>query len=298
MYWFGYVLIGGARAVVSVAIAHALAYWLVGWLPQVGISFLGLGAAQDSVLTGFAANTDVADSYLESVKRLVGLDLGKSLDGIPIQSVLTDSLWNSLPIFVISTAILTSATALAFALPRVLFTPMLKNAFEFLTFLPAFVPAFLLLVATVAFGETALANDSWQRWFMAGVCVAIVPTSFALSVMRDGFDRELAMPYTMMLRAIGMTERRVISSLRKTVALQLAYSFEKIITLQITVLIFTEIVFAMPGFGSTLLLGAQRTDANTIIAFVLVVSAIISTARFIGSFVNDHFDPRQVYAGA
>lgn len=283
----------GLRAAATVFVAHALVYALIGALPQTGIAILGLGAAQESALSRYAETADAPESYLEALARFFTMDFGRSLDGVAVSALLVQSVLTSLPVLGLSLAITAAAVILALARPRLFAPALVRGGFEFLTFLPAFVPAFVILAATVSLGQTMLAAEGWQRWALASLSVSVMPTALALITIRDGFDHELSMSYTRTLHALGLPEGRILANLRKAVVIQLAAIADKIVTLQIAVLIFTEVIFSMPGFGSALLLAARRTDINTLIAFVVAISATVSTARLLGTLVVARINPRQ-----
>lgn len=289
----GPLLLTGLRAVATVFVAHAFIYALVGALPRTGIAVLGLSAAQESSLSHFLATTDPPESYLEALARLITMEFGKSLDGVAVSTLMAQSTLTSLPVLGLSLGITATTTMLVLVWPHLLAPRVVRGGFEFLTFLPAFVPAFVILAVMVSLNQTTLATDGWQRTVIASLSVSVMPTSLALTTIRDGFDHEMSMGYTRTLRAMGLSRGRIVANLRKAVVIQIIAIADKIVTLQIAVLIFTEVIFAIPGFGNALLLAAQRTDINALIAFVVVISATVATARLLSTLVLARIDPRQ-----
>lgn len=280
------------RAFLTVLTAHLLVYFLIGALPEIGVAVLGIGAAQENALVEFAKQTELPNSYPDSLRRILSLDLGNSLSGVPVVEVLQESVLHSLPVFGISLTIVVAACATALRFPGLFVGKTVNHISEFFTFLPGYVPALVITAVFAPLGITVFANESFQGVIVAGFVVSIMPTALALNTIVSTLNYERRMPYAQTMRAIGKSETSVLRSLSRASLIQLSAIADKVITLQFAVIVFSEVIFSMPGFGSTLLLAAQRTDVNVLIAFVVVIAAVVSAARLFGTLIANILDPR------
>jgi ABC-type dipeptide/oligopeptide/nickel transport system permease component len=287
-------LISGALfgAIGTVIVAHATAYVLVALLPQTGVAILGIGAANTAVLEHYGTQFNIPRSYPEALLHILTLNLGDTLDGVSVSSALIESLARSAPILAFSMAIITASILIALFKPGALLGDKMKGFFEFLTFLPADLPAFLLFTFAITWGPIAVFEQSLLSETILGLSVGFAPCCLAVLTVHNGFSVEQTRRYVQFMRACGFSDDDVHRGTRKAVFLYSISSWEKLFTLQIAILIFTEAVFSYPGFGSALVRALQRTDVNFLLASVVVISLSVASLRLLGTAFFVLFEPR------
>lgn len=280
------------KAIATVFIAHFTAYTLVAFLPTTGIVILGIGAADPNVLENYRAQFDIPDSYQKAFIQLISWDFGKTLDGVSVSSTLYTGLAQSMPILAISFSLIITAILFALFWPRVISGNITRGLLEFATFLPAFLPAFLLFILVVLSGTVLILQQSLLTVAILGICVGFTPCCLAILTIHNGFQLENTERYVHFMRACGFGKNDIYRNTRKAVLLYSISSWEKLLTLQIAVLIFTEAVFSYPGFGSALVRALQRTDVNLLLASIVSISIAVATLRVIGTLTYILLEPR------
>ena len=260
-------------------------------LPDVGIAVFGIGAADKSVLTGFQARVDVPSSYWEALSRLVAGNLGLTLDGRPVVRALYEGLAGSLPLVCTGLGLFATATVISLYLPRALSKLRVAWAIDFLAFVPAYLPPFILLAVTVAIGSTVVFSESIARHLALGLAIGLPPAALAAAAIGNAYRIELERPYVVYMRACGFSDPTIYAHVRRS-AIQFAIpALEKLFSLMIAILIFTEALASYPGFGSLFLLAVQRSDFNFILGAVLMVSIVVVSLRMAGSFAISVLEP-------
>lgn len=279
------------KAVATVLVAHGLGYVLTGVLPKVGIGVLGVGAADPTALAHFGAKLDVPQNYLEALSHLLVGDLGRTVDQVSVASALAAAIVRSLPVLFIATAVFAGCTLLALFWPQRFATAGRRGVFEFLTFIPVFMPSFVVFAVAVMTGAVAVFEDGQLRTLILGICVGVTPSCLSISTICHGYELELKRRYVKVMHAYGYDRQRLNAGVRKAILIHWIPTLEKIVTLQIAVLIFTEAIFSFPGFGSLILLAVQRTDVNVILAAIVGISLIISIIRLVAAVALSLLEP-------
>jgi ABC-type dipeptide/oligopeptide/nickel transport system permease component len=280
------------RALSTVLIAHAVAFALVGLLPKTGIAVLGIGAADPAVLVHYYDQLEVPRSYHEALCDLVAWNFGKTLDQVSAAKTMEAAIAHSLPLLLVSNVLLAAATGAAFFWPSVFMGAYRRRLFEFLTFVPAYLPGFLVLAVAVTTGSVLIFEESLWRELCLGLCIGAMPSCLSVTTIGNAYAIECTQRYVQFMRACGYNETGIAAVVRKAVLLYWLPISEKIFNLQLAVLIFTEGIFSHPGFGSMLLLAVQRTDVNLILASVIIISLSVTLVRLICGIALSLLDPR------
>jgi ABC-type dipeptide/oligopeptide/nickel transport system permease component len=275
-----------AKAVATVLLAHCMAYVLVGALPKAGVAILGIGAADSDALKRFQMEVDAPRTYIEAFYRLVSFDFGRSMDGTSVTTVVATALKGSMPLLVVSGTIIALTMAVTLMRPRHLMHSVVQQTSEFLAFIPAYLFGFVALAVSVAGGSVVLFVDSLWRDLVLGIAIGLGPACLALSTVCRIYSIEADKQYVTFMRACGFDDDRIYRNLRKAGLGYAIPSWEKLFSLQLSVLIFTEAVFSYPGFGSMLLRAIQRSDLNMILASVTLISALVVAVRTCGAVVR------------
>jgi len=170
---------------------------------------------------------------------------------------------------------------------------MVIRSLGFFAFIPAYLPGFLLLSLSVIATTSVVFVDSWTRDLVLGTVIGVTPACLAVNVILGAYEVELTEPYVRVMRGYGYDDERIFRRIRRAALLYAIPSWEKLLSFQIVVLIFTEAVFSYPGFGSLFLRAVQRTDTNLILAAVLCISTVIVITRGISSMIVIFLDPRR-----
>lgn len=253
---------------------------------------LGYGAVQQGALENFGRNLDQPSSYLDSLLRILSFDLGKSIDGVPVKSVLANSVLLSGTTFIAGLFVVVIIISAGMYFPKIIKTNYMQRALEFLAFLPGFVPAFLIFAFLVTINHLEFLNNGLTQKVFIGISSIVMPTAFSLVTILGVLQRESRMPYVRALRGLGASEAAVMNAIRRAAVIQVVGIFDKVIIQYLSVQIFAEIVFSAPGFGTVLLLSAQRTDVNMIIPLVIVISLVIVVSRILMELAINFLDPR------
>lgn len=288
----------GIRFLGTVIVAHWLAYFLVGALPDLGLAMLGISAVQEGALTEFTAKMDLPAGYFDSASRMLHLKLGQNLDGVPVNDVLWASITDSAIPFAISLSAVLIVISVFAAFPQLLLNPVVEAGSEFLTFVPAYVPSFIVLAVTGALNWIVYSDGTGVESLIIGVSASIMPCAFVVSTMSNAIVGEMRLPYVRTLHALGLSKSTILKNVKKAALIRLFHVIDKLMLIQMTVLIFSEIVFSVSGVGTMLLLAGQRTDVNTLIPSIVFIAILISLTRMLGMLLVAVTDPRQPNDGS
>jgi peptide/nickel transport system permease protein len=163
--------------------------------------------------------------------------------------------------------------------------------------LAVFLPPFLLPMALVAiflsfdaFYDLAPWTD--LAWVGCTVSMATGPCCLSLLQSRSVLRQQLSSQYVMRMHAYGATNRQIRRSILRNVMLELLPSFEKIISMILTILIFSEFVFSFPGIGIQTVRAITRADWGMLLDLVLLFSFFINVSRVASVFLHQHLDPQ------
>ncbi len=264
--------------------AHALAYFLLNLLPDAATIALGLEAAKQDVLSSFQSAMPKR-TYIETLAGLMRLDLGRTLDAVPVYDELRRALALSAPrvsfAFLIVCAV---AVTVAFVsrIPR--------RLFSFLSFLPPYVSAFIAVLLLLLFGAASPGDPA-----LGVACTLAVALSPAMLVAEQAATvtaRNLATEYARNLVALGANNAFVRRSLLANLLAELAPSLEKVLVLIAASLLFAEPILGLPGLGTAAVRAVRRADADLVMGVTLVFALGVSIARVAAVGVRARFGLR------
>jgi len=256
------------------------------------VATLGISAADSASLARFKSHQDAPATYIEAFTRLLSFNLGHTTDGVPTWDALVSSTGNSLGIIATSFGIVGIAILTSLFLPGRFLPDGLRKTMEFVIFLPSYVFGFILLVVVVLLNSDILYDEGISRVLLLGTCVGIAPSVLAISIISNAFSIELKLPYVDFLRAYGYGEVDIYRCTRKSVLLRSMPGWDKLLTMQLSTLIFTEAIVSFPGLGSFILISIQRSDLNALLATVICTATAIGGLRLIIGLAMMLLDPR------
>ncbi|MEL6416026.1 MAG: ABC transporter permease subunit [Pseudomonadota bacterium] len=288
---------GMLRAFATTVVANIVAFTLVGYLPTVGVAFLGIGAANPNAVEAFNKTLKVPESFGEAILQTFLFQWGNTLNDVSVVRMLWDAVQTSAPVFFTSCALIFALIALGVLQPSHFKSGRLRSFIGFISFLPAFLPPFVLLaIASVSVVDVVFVEGPWRQ-VLIGVTVGVVPGCLALAAIIDAYQAEDTKRYAWVLRGFGLNAKRRYKLMRKSVMLPLLPMFQKLVSLQVAILIFAEAIFSYPGFGGIFLSAIQRTDVNLILASIFCISVFIATIRLLGDVLTLALDPRESAVG-
>ncbi len=277
--------------ILSVFGAHALAYLLVGVLPDAAVVYLGLDSARDEVLAAFRADHGIR-SYSQVIRDATSFNFGMTLDGVPVSRELGHALAASLPRLVLaSLAILLASLITAVLAPAR--NGALDRVASFLAFLPPYIMPFLGILAVLSiqtvFGE--LASDALSL-MVAVAAIAIVPGALAVAQTASITRRNLESDFARTLIAIGASTFFQRIRLLHNVAAEITPSLEKMFTGMVAALLFAEPIMGLSGFGTTAVRAVRRSDPDLLLGVTLALAIFVAAFRLVALAVRRHYGLR------
>lgn len=263
---------------VAVLAAHALSYFLMRALPSAATVALGLQSTNAEVVAAFESSVPQR-SYLQTVADLARFELGRSLDGSPVNAELAQALLNSLPILLVS-LLCAALLGLVFALwPRAnLFAPPAY----FLVFLPPFLFAFLS-------GGVPLFSDTLPMPILTILACAALPCCLLATQAHSAMKQELAAPYADTLRMYCATDFALRLKMLPGVLVKLTPSLETAVSLVLSSMLFAEPISGQAGLGTLTARAVRRSDLDLLLGAVLLCALLIAMARLVGWAVRRHY---------
>lgn len=268
----GRAIIHGALVVL---LAHALAFLLIRALPDAAVVALGFESTRPDVVAAFrAARSD--RTYVQSLSGTLLLDLGTTLDGVPVVSELRQALASSMPRYVGALVVMLAAVMLVPALSKRLGW-LIHGPLPFLAFLPPYVIPFVALGLTAAL--TLKAGVYPQPWMTEAVMTATIALPVAALALEQAgrvMSRLLRTDHARTLLALGATPSQQRRVLMANLGHELLPSLQKLAVAALGVMLFVEPVFGTSGIGTTALRAIRRSDADLLVG-VVVAFAVITT---------------------
>lgn len=273
----------GAKLVVAIFGAHALAYLMLRGLPDPAIAALGLQGGNEAAVAAFEQDHP-ARTYGQTLLDLIGGRMGFTLDGVPVLTELSQALSSSLPRLLMG-ALLLGATVIITAFASRKHLKPLAEGFRFVAFLPPFAAPFLALpvVLFIAPGQLAVSKAA------AVICIALPAMALLCSQTAEITTRNLSSPFAVNIRALGASRQRLRIRLLTSLLVELLPTVEKATVGLLVSLVFVEPVLGLDGFGTLVIRAIRRSDPDLVLGLVLVVAATVNLSRIISELGRLHF---------
>lgn len=166
--------------------------------------------------------------------------------------------------------------------------------------IPVFVTSMLLiLVFSVWLGW--LPSSGWgepQRWILPIAAYATIPMATYARYMRSAMLDTLNKPFVTVLRAKGLSERRIIfQHVLRNSAIPLVTVFLPMFIGTATGSIFVEAMFRVPGLGNYFVSSIRTRDYPLEMALILMITVMFCLAYLISDIVYAWLNPRIRHGG-
>lgn len=261
--------------------AHALAYFIVGVLPDAALVALGLQSANAEIVAAFQ-RSETARDYLPSLMGLARGDWGLTLDRVPVLAELSRAVALSAPRILGATVLIAAlvlGTGYARRPPRILFAVI--------SFLPPYVIAFLALLFLLVMQQ---ANpDALPVVLAATLAIAVAPAMLLAEQAALSTRRNLDTDFARTLRALGATPRQVCTKLLPNLTVELTPSIEKALVALLGSLMFVEPILGLPGLGTTTVRAVRRADPELLIGLTVWLATAVAFSRLAGLLIRRQF---------
>jgi len=269
-------------ALLTLWAVHAVAFTLITLLPEAFVVAQGFFTLfrVDPLLVTPMLGADRA--YTSSLQGMMTFEFGSTLDGVPVVTEIERAIYQSAPrVFAVVLICTFLVIATAFFTPAVTGHPMIGGTFEILvTFPPFFWPIAATAIANVAGISIFLSRSAWQVEFLILISTLIAPAILTCFQSWRIMRRLLGEPFVVTIRAKGVSEFRLRTALLHHLVLELSPAAERVLASVITSLMFTEVFFGAPGFGSLFMRSVERNDENLLMCAVLLIAKMIICIRF------------------
>ena len=276
---------GLARALlislVVVFSAHALVYFLVNVLPDAALVALGIQGANQDVLSAFQAAVQ-RRSYLESLLGVLQLDLGRTLDSVPVVDELAQGARDSGP-RVLGSLIIIFGTVLLVAFAR----RVPRLAFSVVSFLPPYVIASLALLVVLAASVATPGNPLLE--LMAALAIAVSPAALLAEQTAGITARNLASDFKRTMAAAGASNGFIRRKLLANLAAELTPSLDKALVALLASLMFAEPILGLSGVGTMTVRAVRRADPELLIGVTFFFATCVATTRVLAVLIRRRF---------
>jgi len=225
---------------------------------------------------------------LQTLAALSRGDLGTTLDGVPVGQEIGTALQASIPRFFVA-ALLAGLLVFAVSMAPEGALPPLRYLASLLSFFPPFLVAFVGLGVLVSTNATFVFADQWGGWLLSAACLAIPSAALLGAQAAEITDRNLKRPFAITVRAMGATRFQQRLRLSNNLLMELTPTLEKLVTGLLTTALFVEPVFGQAGLGTITLQAIRRTDANLLLALVLLFALVVNVARVLSNVVRSSY---------
>jgi ABC-type dipeptide/oligopeptide/nickel transport system permease component len=269
--------------------AHALTYFLLRVLPDAAVVSLGIESAREDVLAAFHA-AHQERSYVRVLADLARLDLGRTLDGIPVAREMADALAASASRVGAAFILVLAACVTAGLIPPRDKGGVSEAVASFLAFLPPYVHPFLglvfVLTTTLWFG---LGVGQTLVHVVSVVALSMAPAAMVFTQALGISRRNLQSDFARTLLAVGATPLYQRSRLLHNLAAEIVPSLEKVLTNLVAVLLFVEPILGLGGFGTMAVRAVKRSDADLLLAVTLTLAIAVGVSRLVSLLVRRHY---------
>lgn len=281
------VRLGFLSLLATVLGAHLLAYCVIQVLPDPVTSILGFQSAH--VEAREALNrSNPPRSYGRILADMAHGDLGLTLDGVDVSASLADGAKASLPRLAAGSFAVILVVILVSLLPYRLL-PAAEALGSFLAFFPPFMAPFLMIAVLLAVQDGMPGAPAVLEASLCAAAVAVPACAFAAAQAAAITRRNLAMPFAVMIRAVGATPGRLRIRLLHHLAVELAPTLEKLAIGLFTALLFAESAFGQSGLGSLAIRAIRRGDTDLILALVLASALLVGLLRVATEALRRHY---------
>lgn len=251
---------------------------------------LGIYGAQVDVLASLTQLTPTR-SYLETFTGLLHLDLGKSVDGLPVAGELVNGILYSLPrvlfAFICSIMAAFLAASLAGRIYKGVF-PVLS----YVLFLPSYAVSFLVFTLLLK-SNIGFYFGPMTLWLACAVAISLPPSALVASQAFVITNKNLSSQHSVNLLSLGVPKARVRNLLYRNLVYEITPTLEKIMTGIITGLMFAEMVFGLPGIGALAIRAIRRSDVDLLLGVVVAFSLLICLARLVSTGILSFYRVNQ-----
>lgn len=135
--------------------------------------------------------------------------------------------------------------------------------------------------------------DGWRHLILPAANLAVFPMGFVIRVTRSGMREAIGLDFAKFARAQGVSRGQLV---RKYILKYISIPIVTIVGIYFGVLIafavVTESIFAWPGMGKLLIDSMILLDRPVVVAYLLVVVAIILVQNLLIDVVYGILDPR------
>jgi peptide/nickel transport system permease protein len=267
-------------------------------------------AARAAVRAELGLDQPLVWQYLHWVRGMLSLDPGRSyIVGGNISSLVREGLVNTLVLtlaaLLIAVTLAVVASLGALLADRRWLDSLLAGVNTLAVALPTFVTGVLLVVVFAVVlpilpaggdppdGFVARPDIAVQYLVMPAVCLAL-PAAAALSrFLTEGLRTQLAQPYVMTARALGISRRRILLTQALPNALPSAVT---VLGVQVGTLlsgaVLVEAIFAWPGLGLLVEQAISSRDYPLVQALLLLSVVVFVLTQLVTDSVNAALDPR------
>lgn len=268
--------------------AHAVAYLLIGVLPNAAVSALGIFSGNQELLSAFSLSF-APRTYIEAVSGLFVGDLGRTLDGQAVTLELTRALGASVPRLVASMFLL-AALCFATAMWVKERTALLQDVADFVAFLPPFVAPFLGVAGLLAI-EFAIGLPVPRPAYEIVAVVALSAGGGALLVAQTAriTQRNLLSEFVRSIRAAGANEFQTRLRILHNLIAEISPTFEKLAVGLVATLFFAEPILGLSGFGTLAARAVRRSDVDLLLGVTLTVAVLVAVFRQATSMIRSSY---------
>lgn len=264
----------------------------------------------ETIRVSLGLDRPVWEQYVLWLGNVLTGDLGRSYliggeIGTLVAAGLVNTLWLAGAALVLAVG-LSLVVGVAAVLSRARWVDTVVTGFTTLALaVPTFVTGVVLvLLFAVAFpvlpsggappgGFLARPDLTWQYLLLPAVCLAL-PVAGALSrFVVESLRTELAQPYVLTARALGVPRRRLVLAHALPAALP---TVATVLGLQIGNLlggaVLVELIFTWPGLGQLIEQGISRRDYPVVQVLLLLSVAVFVAVQLVTDILHAALDPR------
>lgn len=280
------------RAVVvgllAIFAAHGLAYVLLRVLPDPAVVALGVFSAQEQALEAFKGQAQVRP-YWSMLTGLFQGNLGVTIDGVAVTQEIIQGLTQSLPRLGFA-LILTVSCAVVAAITLRPQKETLYRIANFLTFLPAFVLPMLgfSLLLLISISLTSRVTN-FENWLACILSIAVGPACLILAQTYQITTRNLESLHARRYLAAGASQQALRWRLLHNWIYEVTPTLEKVVSMLLTLMLFAEPIFSLPGIGTIVIRAVRRSDSELLLGMVLVFAVLINLSRITAAAVRAYY---------
>lgn len=254
---------------------------------------------RNEIVSALHLDRSLGQRYFAFLGQIATGDFGQSYRlGRPVSDVLAESIGSTAQLAIVA-MVFTTVLALGLAVPWALGGRGARGILTVVELIGSSLPSYWLGIVVIGVFAFRL------RWLPAagsGTVDAVILPAFALAlpigcvmarVLQDSFERSAAAPFTLTVRARG------VSWLGVTVRHHLRHAAASVLTLGGWTLasflggaVIIEVVFARAGFGRTLVDAVSTRDMPVVTSITVLCALLFGALNWAIDLVNRRIDPR------